>query len=390
MKRILSIASLLAAAVMLISCSGNNGDDGGSVSNKTLKLVSDKNLIQTFGGDYATLTLTLDGQPVTEDVTFFDGKNNIIEIPDFKFSTDKAGEYEIWANYGTYNSEKILIRAISVDIPPTPTDPKPESTAFKVRTLVSEFTTLGCSYCPNMKLMLHKAFEDEAFADKLVVTECHTGLVNSVADPCYIDTGFDESLGVGNFPNLNLDMFLNFNNYNDREGFLSAVNDLIAAKEEVAAGISVTSVYTDGQIVIKATVKAAEDGAYRLGAMLLEDGVYGKQTGGSAQSWMDNHDGVVRHIDSKVYIAGKEMYLGFPVGSLKKGETGEYLFVWSLDEIWSSKAAQGIGGGVAWADYVLENLHVAVFATSQDQNGDYFVNNVIDCPINGVTPFEYK
>ena len=67
MKRILSIASLLAAAVMLISCSGNNGDDGGSVSNKTLKLVSDKNLIQTFGGDYATLTLTLDGVPASAE-----------------------------------------------------------------------------------------------------------------------------------------------------------------------------------------------------------------------------------------------------------------------------------------------------------------------------------
>ena len=104
MKRILSFASLLAAAVMLISCGGENGEEGGSVSNKTLKLVSDKNLIQTFGGDYATLTLTLDGEPVTEGVTFFDGSNKVIEIPDFKFSSDKVGEFKIWANYGTYNS----------------------------------------------------------------------------------------------------------------------------------------------------------------------------------------------------------------------------------------------------------------------------------------------
>jgi hypothetical protein len=176
MNRIIKYASLLMAAVMLISCGGTVDNGDGSTGKKVLKLTADKTIIQTFGGDYATLTLTLDGQPVTEDVTFFDGKNNIIEISDFKFATDKAGEYEIWANYGTYNSEKILIRAISVDIPPTPTDPKPESTAFKVRTLVSEFTTLGCSYCPNMKLMLHKAFEDEAFADFKAVKEINHSL----------------------------------------------------------------------------------------------------------------------------------------------------------------------------------------------------------------------
>ena len=83
MKRFFQYASLLAAAVMLISCEGNSGStDAG----KTLKLTSDKNLIQTFGGDYATLTVTLDGQQILEDVMFFDDNNELIDITDFKFS----------------------------------------------------------------------------------------------------------------------------------------------------------------------------------------------------------------------------------------------------------------------------------------------------------------
>ena len=102
MKRFFQYASLLLAAVMLISCEGTTGStDAG----KTLKLTSDKNLIQTFGGDYATLTVTLDGQKIVEDVLFFDENNELIDIADFKFSATEVGEYSIWANYGTYTSE---------------------------------------------------------------------------------------------------------------------------------------------------------------------------------------------------------------------------------------------------------------------------------------------
>ena len=111
MKRIFRFASLLMSAVMLLSCSGNldDGDNtgggstggdnngsgttgGGSTTPKTLTLSSDKNLIQTFDGDYATLTVILDGEKITEGVTFFDGQNKVVEIPDFKFSTSKVGE----------------------------------------------------------------------------------------------------------------------------------------------------------------------------------------------------------------------------------------------------------------------------------------------------------
>ena len=85
MKRIFRFASLLMSAVMLLSCSGNlddgdntgsgstGGDDsgsgttgGGSTTPKTLTLSSDKNLIQTFDGDYATLTVMLDGEKITD------------------------------------------------------------------------------------------------------------------------------------------------------------------------------------------------------------------------------------------------------------------------------------------------------------------------------------
>ena len=91
MKSFFKYASLLAAAVMLISCQGTVDTGEGSTSDKTLMLTTDKNLIQTFDGDYATLMLTLDGEVVTDGVTFFDGNDKVMEITDFRFSTDKVG-----------------------------------------------------------------------------------------------------------------------------------------------------------------------------------------------------------------------------------------------------------------------------------------------------------
>ena len=101
---------------MLVSCQGQQGDDnntdgpinGGGITGK-IELTVDKVLIQADGTDYATLTVSLDGKAVSEGVTFFDGKNNILDLNGFKFSTEVPGNYEIWANYGTYNTDKVLL-----------------------------------------------------------------------------------------------------------------------------------------------------------------------------------------------------------------------------------------------------------------------------------------
>ena len=69
--RIFKYASLLAAAVMLVSCQGQQGDDnntdgpinGGGITGK-IELTVDKVLIQADGTDYATLTVSLDGKAV--------------------------------------------------------------------------------------------------------------------------------------------------------------------------------------------------------------------------------------------------------------------------------------------------------------------------------------
>jgi len=403
MKNLFKYASLLAAAVMLFSCHGYYDPNdpayggGGEVDeNAVLKITSDRNLIQTFGGDHANLTVTLGSKVITEEVIFFDGSNKIIEIPDFKFYASEPGEYEIWANYGTYNSEKIAIKAISIEIPETPDDLKPQSTDFKVRTLVTEFTTTGCSWCPRMKKVLHEALDDASVADKVVMTACHSSLINGVKDPSYIKTEYEDFSGATGLPFVFCDMYYGFGYYTSlmSDDVAGLFDELCDEKEDSAAGIAVTSSLEGNELVAKVTIKAAQTGSYRVGAFLLEDGIYGKQSNATAD-WMHNHDNVIRYIDSKYYVNGKEQFFGHSVGQVEAGRTADYVFAWMLDEIWEAGAKAGEQyGGYRWDSFVEKNLHLAVFvstvATDEKGNDYYYINNVIDCPVNGKTPYEYR
>lgn len=389
MTRLIKSASLLVAAVMLAACSGQEGgtDTPGPVVGGTLKLTSDKNLIQTFDGDYAVLTVTLDGEPVTEGVTFFDGKNKnkVISLPDFKFSTETVGEYEIWANYGTLNSDPVSIKAIDIAIPDTPEDPEPQSTDFVSRILLTEFTTVGCSACPAMKTILHELADDKELGPSVVFTECHSGLVNSVADPCYLyDIAFEEFCMVGSFPTVKfgLDETLI-----SKDAIKSVVREELDDLKEVAPGIAVNSNMQDSKIVAKVTVKARSAASYRVGAFLLEDGIEATQVNASAD-WMHIHDNVIRYVDASY----KSSFYGYPLAELQSGETADIMFSWILDEIWEYGSGKGeINGGIAWPERNDENLHMVIFVSMSDGNGGYFVSNAIDVRnLNGQTKFEYR
>lgn len=390
MKRFFHYASLLLAAVMLAACEGN--DPVGE-----LTITSDKNLIQTFGGDYATLTVKLGNQVIKEDVTFYDGNDEIIEINDFKFATDKAGVYEIWANYGTYISDKITIMAIDVALPATPADPQPENTDFKVRSLVTEFTTTGCVYCPSMKRVLHEALDDAATADKVVMSACHSSLVNSVPDPAFIKTDYKD-FSKSTMPYVFCDMYYGFGYYQSLTSadLRSLFSELVESKEDLAAGIAVAARLENDSMVAKVTVKASTTANYRVGAFLLEDGVKATQSSAGNDDWMHTHDNVIRYIDAQTFTNGKSQFYGYSLGEIKAGETADYVFSWLLNDIWEkgSDAAESYGGGIPWAARDDSKLHMAVFvsAIDVDDKGNQFyrVVNAIDCPVNGETKFEYR
>ena len=384
---------------MLVSCQGQQGDDnntdgpinGGGITGK-IELTVDKVLIQADGTDYATLTVSLDGKAVSEGVTFFDGKNNILDLNGFKFSTEVPGNYEIWANYGTYNTDKVLIRALAAAIPQTPADPKPSSVDFKSRVMCMQFTGTACGYCSQFMSRLKDAFEDEAFADEYVRAAIHSYSYSAAyPDPAYITWNWSDRVLSATHPSIVMDYINKYALYSSTSSdeFKGVVNEMNASKKGVASGIAVSSTLKDGQIVAKVTVKAAETAVYRVGAMLLEDGIKANQING--EPWMSNHDACVRYIDAREDSAnGTERWYGFSLGKIEKGKTADYLFVWNLQEIWND-----VNVPIAyWNAFVEENLRLAAFVTTtgEDNKGNqfYYINNAVSAAVNGETPFDYN
>ncbi len=378
MKNIVRYASLLFAAAMLFSSCGEKMEEEKIV----LKISLDKTVVQTDGEDFVTLTVSLGDKILTEadGVNFYKkSKTSLapVTLPEFKFSTTEKGKHVIMAEYGTYMSEETAIHGISVELPETPEDTKPESTAFKARVLVIEFTGTECGFCPAMKTLFKKTLENETVNERVVLVECHTYNNN---DPCYLQTGFDESYDARGYPDVRCDLYYKFNNYKASVSELTGLlNDLHDAKKDGAAGLAVNSILDGDQVITRVTVKSAEAGEYRVGAFLLEDGIYGQQTGMTA-TWQNTHNHVIRYIDAQDYI-------GHPIGTVEVGKTADYVFVWDLNDIYEN-------GSPSWAQpFVRENLHIAVYVSAKtaDDKGRtfWYVNNAVDCPLTGETAYDY-
>ena len=371
MKNIFRLASLLTAAVMLVACRGNNDDPNqGQTGSGKLEITTDKTLIQSNGSDIATLTVTLDGAVVTEGVDFYIGTEQI-DVADFKFSVTKPGEYKVWASYGTYVTDEVTIRAIAIPVPETPSDPKPTSTDFKTRALLTQFTGVECGFCPKMMHLLHPILDDPN-DDRVVWVAAHSYNSN---DPAYISPRYSEEMRVQGYPYAVLDHYFGFEyyTYTSSDGLSKQIDECISVKEDVAAGIALNVKLTGRDVVVKVSVKSPANANYKVGGFLLEDGLYARQMSADAE-WMNTHNSCIRYID-----AG-ESFDGINLGVISKGNVMEAVFVWNIDDIWKPY----------WDDCVVENLRVAFFVSTTDAKGNYYVNNAVQCPLNTMLPFEYK
>ena len=384
MKAIFRFASLLSAAVMLFaSCEGttpegpdtSGGNNTGNTSGE-LVLSVDKQIIQA-GVDQAVLTVKFNGEEVKDGVILFDADNKVVDLgADFIFSTETIGEYSFWANYKTYNSNKVYVTVVATAVPETPADPQPESTSFVRRVLLTKITGAGCVACPNVTAALRYFFYGDGnknnpheLADFVVKAEAHT--YEGGYDPAQLSSFYS----VSSWPTVIVD-WAEYFVPSQSISSLSAIEQMVErryAAEQAKAGISVNSICENGSVTLKVCVKAAVGGQYRVGAWLLEDNIQGQQAGvaaGSENAWYHEFDDCIRIADSRL-SAGD--YAGHKLGYIEAGKTAEKMFTWVLKDTW-----------------VTENLELCVFVSTTDETGRmYLVNNVIKAPINGATAYEY-
>ncbi|MGM9735166.1 MAG: Omp28-related outer membrane protein [Candidatus Cryptobacteroides sp.] len=362
-KIIFTILMMVAATFAATSCGLEGGEgNGGENTSTDLTISIDTPVIRADGKSAAKITVKLGDEVVTDGVTIYDGVSDTpMQIPDFSFTTTAAGVYSFWATYKTFHTGTVSVTAITSPLPELPADSQPSNTSFTKKVFINQFTGTNCGYCPYMISILENMAE--AYPGKFVLAACHT---YNKDDPAFIDYSIDNAMAVSGYPTvvLNLDKTTKFSDYT-KPSQLRAMFEEDYGNGKVGTGISVATLLDGQNLVVKAQVKVAEAGRYRVGAWLLEDGIKGKQAGSST---IDTHDNCVRDIYSKNTATD---YSG-TLHIMEAGQTAEQFFLATIDSSWKA-----------------ENCHIAVFICSQKANGNYAVTNVIDCPVGKSLAYSY-
>ena len=360
-----------AAALSFAACEPSEGDE---LSGDLLLSVNPK-IILCDGVMTATFEARVGNKVVTDGLTIFDGDNKVVDLPGMKFSTTKEGVYTFWATRGDLISNEVTVTAVK-ELPKAteiPLDPEPKNTSFVRKVMLMQFTGTNCPWCPFMTDCIDAL--PKVLRNKYILTAIHRF---NGDDPAFITDALEQTMAVGGFPTLGVDM-------HSVEGnrYPALVRNLVqnaVDREQAKVGIAACASYAaeSRMLSVKAEVKAAVTDNYRIGAWLLEDGIYGKQAnnGATGRDSYDTHDCCVRIADSKVTNTN---YTGYYLGEIKAGEKKLYEFNnMTLDPSWK-----------------VENCRLVIFVTcegapSEGTINTWYVNNIVECPINGSVAYQYK
>lgn len=172
-------------------------------------------------------------------------------------------------------------------------------------------------------------------------------------------------MGVPGFPSFSVD-FTNLTQEYRKDAAKEA--EFLASKIDQAAsngcktGISVASENAGSSVVVNVKVKSANVDNCRVAVWLLEDGIVAAQTGGSSTEVHNN----VLWASSSTVAYGDRIQLD----------------------------ADGAGQNVYRMDvsnvHDLSNCRLVVFTAVPNASGRFVVDNVVTCPLDGQTAFEYE
>ncbi len=350
---------------------------------KGLSVTSSHKLFQV-GVDEVYLIVRRNGKvldAMTDDeVTFFDYDNKEVtmgtkRVTDdngetkymYRFNPKEAGIYSFWASVNTFTTKDKPVKVTAVDmaIPMAAIDMQPDNTSFTKRSVLFQLTGTACPNCPRMIQAVKRLWNNPDYADKFVHVGVHT--YNSTDPMYYREPGFVQAIGgIEEYPAYVFD--LRYSGTYNYQTFQQEINEAQAtpAKAGIAARIQ-----SDGvSALARVSVKAAEEGEYCVAAMLLESNITAIQQGDQTGE-CKVHENALRLADGK----NRGYYVGHSLGTLKAGETAEYLFNMPLG-----------------SDWIQPNCHIVFYVTTPDEGGrSYFVTNAVASEsLNCTVEYDYK
>ena len=385
MKTFNNIA-LAIFALCLVSCEKGGKDVD---LDSPLTITISKDIIQSDGKDYAEVTVRLNDEVIADDLTFYFREGDFLKpatkyVNGSRFSITEAGTYNLMARYGTFSTDPVKIYAIPVAVPDTPDDPLDSSLDFKTRALLIQFTGAACGNCPRAKTIMKNIGDGNTSVDpdSYVKIECHNFSSSEYKDKAQFATSLSDYYCSG-YPNMNANLNYITNLMTSEEGvieYISSAHENMSPK----AGLAVNFSVSEGMAVLKVSVKAGVASEYRVGGVLLEDGVYSKQLS-ATETWMNTHNSCIRWMEAGKY------YTGLSLDNMAVSEVKSHVFVWDLEAIASdSKSNPGVKN---WDGINQDNLRAAAYVTMPSDQGKkgYIVVNAVETDSNNQEiPFEYN
>ena len=310
--------------------------------------------------DYNDKPVTMSTKRVTDD--------NGVEKYMYRFNPKEAGIYSFWASVKTLNTKDKPVKLTAVDmaIPMAAIDMQPDNTSFTKRSVLFQLTGTACPNCPRMIMAIKRLWNNPDYADKFVHVGVHT--YNNTDPMYYREPGFVGAIGYAgtSYPAYVFD--LRYSGIYDNQTFLNEIDQAQAtpAKAGIAARIQCDGV----SALARVSVKAAEEGEYCVAAMLLESNITAIQQGDQTGE-CKVHENALRLADGK----NRGYYVGHSLGTLKAGETAEYLFNMPLGSGW-----------------IQPNCHIVFYVTTLDADSkSYHVTNAVASEsLNCTVEYDYK
>lgn len=257
------------------------------------------------------------------------------------------------------NSEKTCRLIISQDKdirPEYPLDPKPSNTNFFRKVLLTDFCGTNAFMSPIMQEIYRDIFADSEYSKKAVLTSAH---MFTKDDPAYFSSNFASAMNVRYFPTLIVNLNKNIQIY-AANASVASLQQLIdnAGTLGTLAGLAANSVVYDNYLYVNASVKSAVTklNDYRVAVWILEDGIYGIQSGAPDESY-NVHNNCVRAIST----GPENDYYGIATEpmALAMREVGNASFRIKLSSSWNKS-----------------KLRYIVVVSTQAEDGLYEVCNV--------------
>lgn len=326
-------------------------------------------------GETITFSVSYAEEDVTAEATIYDYYTKT-EVTN-PYTPEEAAERVFYATYNNRTSKVLTVNVIPEYTPSLPKDSNPDSYDFNQRMLIVDHTGVGCGYCPNMKSVLKSLEEDPDYGHKFNIVYAYSFNQSEICYSSASKTFWNYYKDVCSSSYMPLTGYPSAT-FNYCRNFAAAPGNMKAKIDEYwdatpSASVALAATIKDGKYVVNVEVKSAEAQNIHLALWVLEDEIYAKQSGGTAE-WMNNHHSVLRDC---LTGASKSDISGIDFGYVQANTTMSRVYQFDLFEATSWKS---------------ENFKlIAVISSPNDEfDNRYEVIDTAMCDIDGTAAHEYK